>query len=132
MNSVNLIGNLVKDVEIRHVSSGMPIGQSTIAINKKVKGVDQTSFIDITMFNKTAENIAKYFHKGNKIAITGHLQQDRWEDKQTGKTMTRLYVVVDGFDFMQAPKDGNQNISQSSPLADPWGYHSEADDDIPF
>jgi single-strand DNA-binding protein len=132
MNSVNLIGNLVKDVEIRHVSSGMAIGQSTIAINKKIKGIDQTSFIDIKMFDKTAENIAKYFHKGNKIAITGHLQQDKWEDKQTGKTMTKLYVVVDGFDFMQAPKDGNQNTSQSSPLADPWGYHSEDDMAIPF
>jgi single-strand DNA-binding protein len=132
MNSVNLIGNLVKDLEIRNTASGMAVGRSTIAINKKIKGVDSTSFIDITAFDKIAENIAKFFRKGNKIAITGHLQQDTWEDKQTGKTITKLYVVVDGFDFMQAPKDGNQTTSQSSPLADPWGYHSEDDMAIPF
>lgn len=131
MNSVNLIGNLVKDLEIRNTASGMPIGRSTIAINKKIKGVDSTSFIDITAFDKIAENIAKFFRKGNKIAITGHLQQDKWDDKQTGKTITKLYVVVDGFDFMQS-KDNGSVTQKSSPLADPWGYHNEDDTAIPF
>ena len=78
MNSLHLIGNLTRDIEIRYTKNGSPISSCGIAVNKKWKTQDgiekeKTMFIDITFFNKQAEIANRYLRNGSKVAIIGEL-----------------------------------------------------------
>lgn len=148
MNSVQLIGNLTSTPETK------PVGQSSvcdfsIAINEvwydaqKVKQ-EKVHFINCQAWAGMGENIAKYFVKGQKIAVTGALRQDRWE--KDGVKHSKLFVRVDGFDFCggkpgekgqekdtdpdwNAPKDAPKG--KSAPPKDP-DLDPVSDDELPF
>jgi single-strand DNA-binding protein len=118
MNSVQLIGNMVRDAELKYTQSGVAIGSFGIAINKKVKNQqggydDKAMFFDVTAFGKTAENINTYFRKGSKIGITGELNFEQWQG-QDGSKHSKVSVICNQFDFIDK-KDGGQNNGYSVP-----------------
>lgn len=77
MNKVMLLGRLVKDIEIRMAKDGKAIGKFTLAIdNGKNK---EASFIPVTVFGKTAENMANFTKKGDKISVEGQITNNNWE-----------------------------------------------------
>lgn len=95
MNTVALMGRLTKDVEVKKTSSGTAYAGFCIAVDD---GKDTTYFIDCKAWQKTAENIAKFFKKGDKIAITGSITSRTWEDDEGGKhKVTEVRVAT--FDF---------------------------------
>lgn len=118
MNNVVLMGRLTKDVEIRYNQSQMAIGRFTVAVNRRLtKGKRQEAeannqatadFINCVAFGRTAEVIGQYFNKGNKIAITGHIQTGSYENQQ-GQRIYTTDVIVDQFDFVESSKNKNED-----------------------
>lgn len=104
MNHVAIIGNITRDIELKHTPSGAAVAEFSVAINEvwyndKKEKQERTHFISCAAWGKLGENIAKYFAKGAKIALEGALSQETWEDKETGKKREKIKVKVTGFDF---------------------------------
>lgn len=93
LNSVVLMGNLVKDNQVKEIGNAK-LSNFTLAINRSVKKGDQweteVSYIDCVLWNK--DNLLKYLNKGVKVVVEGYLKQDRWE--KDGVKNSRVSVVV--------------------------------------
>lgn len=102
LNSVNIMGNLTRDPEMRFTSSGRPVCNLSIANNrvfsKEGQKVQEVSYFDIEVWGVIAENCAKYLSKGSGIIVEGRLKQDRWE--KDGKTQARVRIVANNVHFM--------------------------------
>ena len=95
-NRVVLVGNLTKDPELRYISSGTAVTEIGLAVNDRRKNasgewVDETQFIDITLWARTAEVASEYLSKGSSVLIEGRLKLDRWE--KDGQKHSKLRVV---------------------------------------
>lgn len=75
MNSINIIGRLTREPELKTLTSGTSALSGTIAYNERVKGEEVSMFFDFTAYGRTAELIDQYCHKGEMVALTGKLQQ---------------------------------------------------------
>jgi|CryBogDrversion2_10_1035300.scaffolds.fasta_scaffold00014_13 single-strand DNA-binding protein len=97
--SVTIIGNIVRDPEIRFSQSGLAFLPFSVAVNnrKNVNGTweDNVSFFDVTAFGEQAENVAATVAKGDRVIVTGKLQQESWEDKETGAKRSKVAIVAD-------------------------------------
>jgi len=112
MNSVHIIGNMTRDVELRYSQGGTAIASIGVAVNKKVKNAsgayeDKPVFIDVTAFGKTAETLNQYFRKGSKIGIDGELNFEQWTDQQ-GQKRSKLSVIMNRLHFIDKKDDSNQ------------------------
>lgn len=96
MNSVNLIGRLTRDPEIRR-SGDLPVASYTLAVDR---AKDQTDFIRCVAFGKPAQFAEQYLHKGIKIAVSGRIQTGRYE-KPDGETIYTTDVVVAAQEFCE-------------------------------
>ena len=98
MNSVNLVGNLVRDWELNTTSTGKIVAKNSIAIriNK-----DKSIFVPLKAWNGTATLLSDYSSKGNKIAISGSIDIDTFEDENKCKLNYYTYVLVDKVTFCE-------------------------------
>lgn len=130
MNSVNLIGRLTKDPELRYTESQMAVARFSIAINrgKDKNGQDKgADFINIVVFGKQAENCEKYTSKGKMLAVSGHIQTGSYENKD-GKKVYTTDVVADKVQFIEW-KDKETATEETQQYA---GFTEISDDEIPF
>lgn len=109
MNTVNLIGRLTKDPELKYSQSGVAICTFTIAVNRDFtnqNGEREADFIQCKAFKKTAENLANYQQKGSQIGVVGRIQTGSYEG-QDGKRVYTTDVMVDRIEFLGSKSDGN-------------------------
>lgn len=106
INRVVLVGRLTKDVELLESKSGSAFAKASIAVGGKDENA--TSFFDIVLFGKTAENTAKYAGKGSQICVEGSLNQSRWE--QDGQKRSRVEIMVDRVQFLGVKKSDENGI----------------------
>ncbi len=111
LNSVNMMGNLTRDPEIRYTPAGKAVCNLSIANNrvytKNGEKVQEVSFFDVEVWGAMAENCTKYLKKGSGIIVEGRLRQDRWE--KDGKTQSRVRISANNVHFM--PKKGEGTSS---------------------
>ena len=112
-NKVLLMGNLTRDVEIRHTSSNTAVGNFGIAVNRRYKTQsgdqrEEVTFVDCEAWGRTAEVMAQYLSKGRSVFIEGRLKLDQWEDKNGGGKRSKLSVVVENFQFVDSNQGGGQ------------------------
>lgn len=104
LNKVMLIGNLTRDPEIRYTPKGTAVAEIGLAINRtwSDNGVkkEEVTFVGVTLWAHLAELAGKYLVKGRPVYIEGHLAQESWEDKATGKKQTKTKVVAESMQFM--------------------------------
>ena len=140
INRVVLTGHLTKDPELKVTQSGLSVVQFVIGVQRQFARKDgerEADFISCVAWRKTAENIAKYFKKGQLIGIDGRVQTRSYDDKN-GQRVYVTEVVVDNFAFLSSQKgQGNQNPSQrpNATAQDPFagtGSVDITDDDLPF
>ncbi len=108
MNSVCLMGRLTGDPELKTTQSGISVTSFSIAVDRAFRSKDgerQTDFFNCTAWRQTAEFISRYFHKGNRIALTGSLQSRNYTAND-GSKRTAIDVVVDNAFFCES-KGGN-------------------------
>jgi single-strand DNA-binding protein len=109
-NRVILVGNLTRDPELRYIQSGSAVADVTLAVNDRRKNangewVEETSFIDVTLWARTAEIASEYLSKGSSVLIEGRLKLDRWENKE-GQKQQRLRVVCERMQMLGAKGEG--------------------------
>lgn len=112
-NKVVLVGNLTRDIEVRHSQSGSVVANSAIATSRKFKGQngeqkEEVCFIDITFFGRTAEIAQQYLRKGSKLLIEGRLVFDQWTD-QNGQKRSKHSVTVDVMQMLEGKGDNREN-----------------------
>ena len=121
INSCVLVGRVTKDVQERRTQNGTPVVSFTLAVDRRKKE-DGADFINCIAWNKSAETIAKYVHKGDLFGVTGYIQTRSYE--KDGRTNYATEVVTTGFQFlerkreMQSDSPSGQNKSDSY---DGWG-----------
>ena len=134
MNSVQLIGRLTRDPEIRYTDGGASIARFGLAVDRRFKqenGAD-ADFINIVAFGKTAEFIEKYFHKGMKIALNGRIQTGSYTDKD-GKKVYTTDIVAENVEFCES-KGTYANNYATAPASDGdfMNVPDGIDDELPF
>lgn len=103
MNKVHLIGNLVKDPELRYTGNNKAVASYTIAINNRYGQQQETDYINITTWGNSAEFVKKYFKKGQPIAITGRLKNKNYESN--GVKQYSMQVVTEDIEFVGTKKE---------------------------
>jgi len=138
LNRVFLMGNLTRDVELRAAGSSQ-VGKFGIAVNRKWVAGDgekreEVTFVDCEAWGKTAEAMAKYLGKGRGVFLEGRLKLDQWDDKESGQKRSKLSVVVEGFQFIDAkPVDAPVGRTEPAPSRKaPVDDRPTHDPDIPF
>lgn len=111
INTVTLVGRLTRDSELKQTSAGFSILGFSIANNYSKKAgdswEDQANFFNCKMFGKRAESLAQYMTKGQQVAVSGELRQERWE--QEGQTRSSVVIIVHDVELIGG-KDGNKDI----------------------
>lgn len=108
-NKTILVGNITRDIELKYLPSGTAIATTSLAINRKWKDKngqqqDETCFIDIIVFGRTAEVLNQYCRKGSKILIEGRLKLDQWDDQNGGKR-SKHSIVVENLTMLDTKQD---------------------------
>ena len=101
MNKVVLIGRLSRDPQLRHTANGTAVCQLSVAISRPVaQGHEpETDFINVTVWNKQAENIARYLSKGRQVAVEGRIQTRNYENNE-GKKVYVTEVLANHVEFI--------------------------------
>lgn len=130
-NHVSLIGRLADDVELSKTKSDIPVCNFSIAVNRPgANKEDKPDFFDCVAWRGTAENICKYFHKGDGIGIIGSLQIDTYQDNK-GNDRKKVEILVDSFEFLpgKKQKNGQDEFAQDAPVPEPMPVDTES---LPF
>lgn len=118
LNSVVLVGRLVRDPELKYTPQGAPVCEFTLASNRRFtkkdgEKVEEVAFVDVVAWNRLAEISAEYLKKGRMVVVSGQLIQDRWEDKETGQKRSKLRVQAQTTQFLGGgSKDGETSESE--------------------
>ena len=131
MNNITISGRLTADPELNVTTSGKNVCSFTVAVRRDK---ETTDFIPCTAWNKTAENISRYFIKGSMIEVAGSLQTRNYEAKDKSKR-TAFYVLVDKFGFLEAKseKTNAESSTENNPYTEQPQFQEIGDDeDLPF
>ena len=136
MNKVHLIGNLVKDPDLRYTKQNTPVASYTVAINTRYGENQQTDYINISTWGKGGEFIKKYFKKGQPIAITGRLKNKNYEDSNGIKHYS-IEVITEDIEFVGAKKEEIKSETKEKVKIEPKQEEftpnfSYEDDELPF
>ena len=111
INTVTLIGRVVRDIEVKTTNSGKSVASFALAVDGYGKDAD-ASFIDCVAWNKAAELLAEYAPKGKQIGITGRLQTRIWEKDDIKRKATE--VIIDQFQFLSDAKGSGNNTAPAT------------------
>lgn len=116
-NRVILLGNVTRPIELKHLQSGTAVCEVGLAINDKRKDnqgnwVEDVTFVDVTLWGRTAEVAAEYLNKGSPVLIEGRLKLETWE--KDGQKRSKLKVVGERLQLLGGKKDGAPSPRQDS------------------
>ncbi|MDO4378961.1 MAG: single-stranded DNA-binding protein [Erysipelotrichia bacterium] len=126
LNSVILIGRLTKDIDIRMTNSNKKYAQLTLAVNRDKEKAD---FIPVIAWEKTAELLSTYCHKGSKINVVGRLQTRDYTDN-TGRKVYVVEVVANQIEFLDS-----KNNASATPQNEDTSFSTNNyidSDELPF
>ncbi|MCP4189953.1 MAG: single-stranded DNA-binding protein [Planctomycetaceae bacterium] len=140
-NRVILVGNITRDVELRYTQSGLAVTEVGLAVNDRRKNqsgewIDETTFVDVTLWGRQAEVAGEYLSKGSPVLIEGRLKLDSWE--QDGQKRSKLRVVGERMQMLGSRPAGSRPSQQQAssnynqPASAPAGGPPPPEDDIPF
>lgn len=145
-NRVILMGNLTRDPELRYIPSGAAVTEIGLAVNDRRKSasgewIEETTFVDVTLWSRTAEIASEYLSKGSSVLIEGRLKLESWE--KDGQKRSKLKVVGEKMQMLGARGEksgggGRPAGNAGRPRMDDDGppvsssYSEPTEDDIPF
>lgn len=141
LNKLHLIGNLTRDPELRHTPKGTAVAELGLAINREWKDESgqkqsEVTFVDVTLWGRTAELAQQYLSKGNPVYIEGRLQLETWDDKATGQKRSKLKVIGENMQFLSSKNSGEREDRPQAQTPARQQAAAPADDeddsDIPF
>lgn len=139
-NRVIIMGNLTRDIEIKYLQSGTAVAEIGVAVNDRRKNqagewVEEPTFVDVTLWGRTAEVASEYLSKGSPIFIEGRLKLDQWETD--GQKRSKLRIVAERMQLVGSKGGGggypgdrySEPVSQNEPSGAGGG---NPQDDVPF
>lgn len=125
-NSVILIGRLTVDPQRKYTQSGKEIAEFSIANNYYIstKKTIEVNYFDVVAFDKLAETVNKYLIKGKQVLISGTLRQERWQDKNTNSTKSKIRIIMQSMQMLADKKESNNNIIQNT--------YQDDNEEVPF
>ena len=143
LNKVLLLGNVTRDPEVRYTPKGSAVCDLGVAVNRAYttdsgEKREEVTFVEVTLWGRTAEIAGEYLKKGRPVFVEGRLQMDTWDDKQTGQKRSRLRVVGENMQLLggrppacvTAEMTGDQRQASAPPKASAPAAPDE--DEIPF
>ncbi len=127
INNVTIMGRLTANPELRTTNTGKSVTSFTVAVDRNYDR-EQTDFINIVAWNKTAEFIERYFRKGSMIAIQGSIQTRNYEDKN-GNKRTAVEVVADNVSFCGSKAE---SAAAEQPAQQSFDDFEDDGDSLPF
>ncbi|ADU65397.1 single-stranded DNA-binding protein [Desulfurispirillum indicum] len=112
-NKVILVGNLTRDPELRFIPSGAAVATLGLAVNNP-RADNETLFVDVTVWNKVAENCSKFLSKGSPVLVEGRLIYRTWDDKNTGQKRGKHEIVAETVQFLRGGSGGGRGEGGSS------------------
>lgn len=151
-NKVILAGNLTRDPDLRTTANGTAVCEFGLAVNRRWRDQsgrdnDETTFVDITAWNRTAQNCAQFLQKGAPVLVEGRLHLEQWEDRNGGGKRSKLGVVADVVQFLGGRSDSEDSDAAGQAGRNNGGFGAppqqsrysphdipgyDPDDDIPF
>ncbi|MBI1346705.1 single-stranded DNA-binding protein [bacterium] len=157
-NKVILVGNLTRDPQVRYTPGGTAVAEIGLAVNRQWfdkqtnSRREEVTFVDVTLWGRTAEIAGEYLGKGRQVLVEGRLQTDTWDDKESGQKRSKLRVVCENMTMLGsrnegggAPAGGGNRgrpaAAASGNFSDAESYGSEPsnydvgappDDEVPF
>jgi single-strand DNA-binding protein len=114
LNKAFLIGNLTRDPELRYTPKGVQVCEIGLAVNRTWtedgQKREETTFVDVTLWGRTAEIAQQYLHKGSPVFIEGRLSLDSWEDRQTDQKRSKLKIIGENLQLL-----GERSQESASP-----------------
>lgn len=140
-NKVILVGNLTKDIELRYPNAGSAIGSTSIAVTRKYNTQsgekrEETCFIDISFFGRSAEIANQYLSKGSKVLIEGRLKFDQWSDNN-GNNRSKHSIFVENMEMLGGNNNTNKRQQNTGHSKNDYSDEVDFDDndfnsEIPF
>lgn len=131
-NKVILCGRLTKDPELKTTTGGKSVTSFSIAVNRPKSGdVQQTDFLNIVCFQKEAETVYKYFHKGDSILIEGSIQTNSWITRN-GEKRYSTDIRADRIYFVDSKAEKHSAASVSLSVESPQFEEVAPDGELPF
>jgi len=112
LNKVMLMGNLTRDPELRYTPNNTAVANLGMAINRTWfnkqtnEKQEETTFVDLEAWGRTAEVLNQYLKKGRPLYVEGRLKLDQWQDKESGGNRSKLKIVVETFEFLDSRGGG--------------------------
>lgn len=119
VNKVIIIGNCTRDPEVRYTPKGTAVTDLGLAMNRVYSSDggerrEETTFVDVTLWGRTAEVAGEYLKKGRQVYIEGRLQLDSWEDKNSGQKRSKLKVIGEQMTLLGSREGGGGGGGSSS------------------
>lgn len=131
MNHISIIGNIATDIEPRTTQSGVNTCNFRVAVRRRyanAQGVRESDFLTVVCWRGTADYVAKYMHKGSKIAVEGSIQVRQY-DAQDGSKRTVTEIIADSVEGLDKREEGQH----AQPAQDNGGFvEVENDSELPF
>lgn len=111
-NKVILVGNLTRDPQVKYTTGGTAVTEIGLAVNRRWldkqsnQWKDETTFVDVTLWGRTAEIAGEYLAKGRPVLIEGRLQLDTWDDRESGQKRSKLRVVGENMTMLGSKGEG--------------------------
>jgi single-strand DNA-binding protein len=145
-NSCTVVGNCTREIDVRYTPKGTAVAEIGLAVNETYKVGEEkrekTLFLEVKVWGRTAELAGEYLKKGSCVLFSGRLDQESWDDKQTGQKRSKIVIVADTMQFLSSPtgdRKGGQHEARP-PQGRPAGKPKPPtdpdldveEDDIPF
>lgn len=134
MNSVNLIGNIGRDLELKTTPQGKSVLEFSIGVRgmgKDENGNQKTDWVNLVAWEKQAETIAKFHKKGDAIAVSGRITTRSWDNKE-GKKQYKTEVIINSFTFVSKGNKDNKSEKPFESKHKPQVMNQYTEENIPF
>mgnify|MGYP003624808815 FL=1 len=129
-NSVQMIGNIGQDIELRNTTGGTAVTTLRLAVNERAKvngeWSDVTNWFDVVCWGKTAELCAQYLSKGSGVFVVGRLAVRSYDDK-SGQKRTKTEIIAEDVKFLSGSREESTQASASSYVAGSYGGDKAAE-----
>ena len=135
-NKVVLLGNCTRDVQVKYTTGGTAYADIGLAINRhwfdKSSNTrkEEVTFVDVTLWGRTAEVAGEYLAKGRPVLVEGRLQLDTWDDKQSGQKRSKLKVIGEQIQLLGGGKQEPRGEESQVPPEE--NGQSSREPEVPF
>jgi single-strand DNA-binding protein len=131
-NQAIVVGRLTRDPQVRYTGSKKAVCEITLGFNTGLKDNEKSNFIDVTFWEKQAEFCGEFLTKGQEVLVVGELNQESWEDKESGQKRSKMCLRGLTVQMLGAKKGSVEAATETSSDNSSEPESTGNDGDVPF